>query len=129
MWHVSHATQKKELPPQGFSAFKIDDQSSPFFPSVIMHQQVEWLTQREQKEVNWVFWVSEGVFQRWIGSDPVFREHRIVTITSGVRCRRQRSFGDISVYDIREMGSDMEHSLIVVLIEGFDLDMKQENGG
>jgi hypothetical protein len=36
------------------------------------------------------------------------------------------SFGDISVYDIREMGSDMKHSLIVVLIEVFDLDMKQE---
>lgn len=43
MWHVSHATQKKELPSKGFSAFKIDDQTSPFFPSVIMHQQVEWL--------------------------------------------------------------------------------------
>jgi len=32
--------QKKELPSKEFSAFKIDDQSSPpFFPSVIMHQQ------------------------------------------------------------------------------------------
>jgi hypothetical protein len=41
----------------------------------------------------------------------------------------QRSFGDISVYDVREMSSDMEHSLIVVLIEKFDLDMKQEDGG
>ena len=94
-----------------------------------MHQQVEWLTQKEQKEVNWVFWVSEGVFQRWMGSDQVFKEHRIVTITSGVRCQGQRSFGDISVYDVREMSSDMEHFLIVVPIEKFDLDMKQEDGG
>lgn len=94
-----------------------------------MHQRVEWHTQREQKEVNWVFWVSEGVFQRWIGSDQVFKEHRIVTITSGVRCQGQRSFGDISVYDVREMSSDMEHSLIVVPIEKFDLDMKPEDGG
>ena len=41
----------------------------------------------------------------------------------------QRCFGDISVYDVREMGGDMEHSLIVVLIEKFDLDMKQKDGG
>ena len=47
----------------------------------------------------------------------------------GVRCQGQRSFGDISIYDVREMGGDMEHSLTVVLIERFDLDMKQEDGG
>ena len=64
-----------------------------------------------------------------MGSDQVFKEHRIVTITSGVRCQGQRSFGDISVYDVREMSSDMEHFLIVVPIEKFDLDMKQEDGG
>lgn len=97
-----------------------------FFLLLSCISRVERFTQREQKEVNYVFWVSEGVFQRWIGSDQVFKEHRIVTITSGVRCQGQRSFGDISVYDVREMGSDMEHSLIVVLIENFDLDMKQE---
>ena len=40
--YVSHATQKKELPSKEFSAFNIDDQNSfHFFPSVIMHQQVE----------------------------------------------------------------------------------------
>ena len=89
---------------------------------------VEWFTQREQEEVNCVFWVREGVFQRWVGSGQVFKRHRIVTITSGVRCQGQRCFGDISVYDVREMGGDMEHSLIVVLIEKFDLDMKQKDG-
>lgn len=99
-----------------------------FFLLLSCISRVEWLTQREQ-EVNCVFWVSEGVFQRWIGSDQVFKEHRMVTITSGVRCQGQRSFGDISVYDVREMSSDMEHSLIVMLIEKFDLDMKQEGGG
>jgi hypothetical protein len=29
--------QKKEPPSKELSAFKIDDQSPPFFPSVIMH--------------------------------------------------------------------------------------------
>ena len=90
-----------------------------FFLLLLCISRVEWLTQREQEEVNWVFWVSEGVFQRWVGSGQAFKEHRIVTITSGVRCQGQRSFGDISIYDVREMGGDMEHSLTVVLIGSF----------